>query len=77
MRAADGDKYVNFLIINDEDGPSAGSHQAVSREQGEKKNIPIRTSAGLSKSPYSLFPAFCAAAPVPTAFTAVLSFVPF
>jgi hypothetical protein len=63
LRAADGDKYVNFLI-NDEDGPSAGS-QAV-REQGEKKNIPIRTSAGLSKSP-SLFPAFCAAAPVPTA----------
>ena len=60
LRAADGDKYVNFLI-NDEDGPSAGS-QAV----GRKKNIPISTSAGLSKSPS--FPAFCAAFPaVPTA----------
>jgi len=44
-------------------------HQQAVRQsgKGEKKNIPISTSAGLSKSP-SLFPAFCAAFPaVPTA----------
>jgi hypothetical protein len=66
LRAADGDKYVNFLIT-DKYGPSAGRQSGSQGTVREKKNIPIRTtSAGLSKSP-SLFPAFCAAAPVPTA----------